>query len=448
MENLELFNFDGLDAIAPIERDDYIDQIRGTGLKTVEIDIGDITFLGGQSEPIHRWFRLTPSYSPNLVRFFLKHFNATKADLVFDPFSGRGTTGIECRIQGVDSLSVELNPLLQRVGEYSLDFSGGDFLLIDQFMLDLEKSILNHRSSSLEEVLSVTGLAVPDIHDVYRWWRLEVLKNLLLAKHLMEDKKYQSIYKVVWVNLNMASLECANIHRNHPTISFDDDSVREIDVLADICGRLTKAKNDLAENRERKFTSSNQIILGDSTELAKIVSKRNTLGKEPSMVITSPPYPNRFSYIHQTRPQLHFMEVIKSRGEATDLDVAAIGGTWGRATSMLMKDLIIPEDAFRELLPYFEELSKKSTLMCNYATKYFLDMDRHIASLKTVASENVRGAYVVGNSRLSGVEIHTECILARIFHRHGFRTPNIIVFRKRGGRRKLYETAVCFTAAP
>ncbi len=35
-----------------------------------ETDIGDITFQTGQRESIHRWYRLTPSFSPEVVRFF------------------------------------------------------------------------------------------------------------------------------------------------------------------------------------------------------------------------------------------------------------------------------------------------------------------------------------------------------------------------------------------
>jgi len=81
-------------------------------------------------------------------------------------------------------------------------------------------------------------------------------------------------------------------------------------------------------------------------------------------------------------------------------------------------------------------------LMCNYATKYFLDLERHLRSLRPMIARGARCAYVVGNSRLSGVEIYTETILARLFQLTGFEVERIILFRKRGGRKRLYETAV------
>ena len=80
--------------------------------------------------------------------------------------------------------------------------------------------------------------------------------------------------------------------------------------------------------------------------------------------------------------------------------------------------------------------------MCNYATKYFNMMDDHIKELRTRVNKGFRGVYVVGNSRLSGVEIYTEIILGRIFEKQGFNFDKVVVFRKRGGKKNLYETGV------
>ncbi|MFM6278995.1 MAG: DNA methyltransferase, partial [Dolichospermum sp.] len=88
----------------------FYKSIEESGFNYQEIDIGDITFKAGQTESVHRWYRLTPSYSPNLVRFFIDLFKITKNDFVVDPFSGRGTTIIECQKHGIKALGVEINP--------------------------------------------------------------------------------------------------------------------------------------------------------------------------------------------------------------------------------------------------------------------------------------------------------------------------------------------------
>jgi hypothetical protein len=136
------------------------------------------------------------------------------------------------------------------------------------------------------------------------------------------------------------------------------------------------------------------------------------------------------------------MELLDHARQATEIDLQAIGGTWGRATSVLQHHLIEPPAEIRPYLCYYDQLQSRSTLMCNYATKYFIDLWRHIQSLNAVKSQPFRGAYVVGNSRLSGVEIFTEVILGQLFEQTGFEVEKIVGFRKRGGKKRLYETAI------
>lgn len=418
----------------------YFENIRSTGMVLQTVDIGDITFKAGLSEPIHRWYRLTPSFSPNLVRYFLKEFNTTKEDTIFDPFSGRGTTVIECQKHGIKAIGCEINPTLQKSGELSLKWNTNKQKLFSEFIKDLSSELDKFKNKTIEHVTEHFNTRIPIIHNVLRWWKPEVLKDMIIARELTNNETYKDIHEYLWLSINKAAIDCANIHRNHPTITFDDNHSRIINVYDEIRKNLKNIKEDLETltPKELSYSCLNNIYLGNSTnKLTQIVKDKITV------VITSPPYPNRFSYVHQTRPQLHFMELLNDITEATTIDMNAIGGTWGRATSILQKELILIPDDLVDVLDYYEDLKNKSTLMCNYATKYFLDLRTHIQQLKEIISEDFKGAYVVGNSRLSGVEIFTETILAKICQLEGFKVDKIISFRKRGGRKKLYESAVC-----
>lgn len=426
-----------------IADDTLRNKIARNGYELNEIDIGDITFQSGQNESIHRWYRLTPSFSPSLVRFFVKHFGIKRDSIVLDPFCGKGTTLIECQKLSIPGIGVEINPLFHIVGTYSLLWSPVKDNLFDSYIDSLTKKLLSMRHKSVEDVLLEESIELPGIHNIYRWWKPEVLKGLLVARQLIHDKAFEEIYHYLWLALCSASLECANIHRNHPTITFDDNHTRSINVLEVVKRALLEIQEDLL------LLSSQQkmnVGLGKSIEYDSCKPLNNVLQSDGSVthIITSPPYPNRFSYIHQTRPQLYFMEVIESRVAATEIDLQTIGGTWGRATSNLQRNYIEPEKELQGILDYVPELRAKSLLMCNYATKYFTDLHRHISNLRRVVRKGFRGAYVVGNSRLNGVDIFTETILAQIFELNGFKIDNIILFRKRGGRQKIYETAVCF----
>ncbi|MBS0015240.1 MAG: site-specific DNA-methyltransferase [Arthrospira sp. SH-MAG29] len=414
-------------------------KIQDSGFIYQQIDIGDITFKSSQIESIHRWYRLTPSYSPNLVRFLIKELEINRKNFVLDPFSGRGTTSIECQKYGIKSLGIEINPLLQQVGNKSLRWNKNDLHLFKKYLVAALNLIEKFKESSLECVVDALGTSIPIIYNVFRWWKKSVLKDLIIFRELMINSAYSSIYDYLWIAVNEACLNCANIHRNHPTITFDDNHTRPIDVFYEVRKNLQVICDDLMNLsvEELSFSGLSSIQLGNSTH-----SLKQQINCPVDFVITSPPYPNRYSYVHQTRPQLHFMEILENRKQATEIDLQAIGGTWGRATSILQKELISVPPDIQPYLCYYEELQSQSVLMCNYATKYFIDMWKHIRFLKQVKSTQFRGVYIVGNSRLSGVEIFTESILGHLFRHEGFSVEKIVSFRKRGGKKSLYESAI------
>jgi hypothetical protein len=75
-----------------------------------------------------------------------------------------------------------------------------------------------------------------------------------------------------------------------------------------------------------------------------------------SAVITSPPYPNRFSYARETRPHLFFFDFIRSAKAVGQLETDAIGGTWGKATSVLANGITPKNKLIQSLLdPYVFE---------------------------------------------------------------------------------------------
>jgi len=75
-----------------------------------------VTFQGKLDLPIHRWYRLTPSFSPTLANDIADHFQLTGDDHVLDPFSGVATVPLCMKYRGISASSVELNPFLHFVG--------------------------------------------------------------------------------------------------------------------------------------------------------------------------------------------------------------------------------------------------------------------------------------------------------------------------------------------
>src|SRR5262245_1652243 len=78
--------------------------------------VKSVTFQGKLEMPIHRWYRLTPSFAPQLAHDIADYFSLNHADRVLDPFSGTGTVPLCMKYRGVPACSIELNPCLHFVG--------------------------------------------------------------------------------------------------------------------------------------------------------------------------------------------------------------------------------------------------------------------------------------------------------------------------------------------
>ena len=195
---------------------------------------------------------------------------------------------------------------------------------------------------------------------------------------------------------------------------------------------LASASDSLQEGR-------GQALLGDSRRLEAVLPL-----KDYTMVITSPPYPNRMSYIRELRPYMYWLGYLDSGTQAGELDWQAIGGTWGCATSKLMSwlpdsHIHIPYKAFGEITSHIAQHSQVLNL---YVTKYFEDTISHIRSLKKVLAPHAQVHYIVGNSKFYDVMLPTEELYAAIFEAEEFEDVHIETIRKRTSKKELYEYVV------
>ncbi|MCL4517471.1 MAG: hypothetical protein M1379_18145 [Firmicutes bacterium] len=61
--------------------------------------------------PAHNWYRFVLSFPPHVVRDYVQYFGIKKGQRVLDPFCGTGTTLVECKKLGLESVGVEANSM-------------------------------------------------------------------------------------------------------------------------------------------------------------------------------------------------------------------------------------------------------------------------------------------------------------------------------------------------
>jgi tRNA G10 N-methylase Trm11 len=71
----------------------------------------------------HDWYRFVLSFPPHLVRRYLERFSICRGNTVLDPFCGTGTTVVECKKLGINSLGVEAHPMAAFASRVKLDWT-------------------------------------------------------------------------------------------------------------------------------------------------------------------------------------------------------------------------------------------------------------------------------------------------------------------------------------
>jgi len=404
------------------------------------IHVNRATFKSGLVSPAHRWFRLTPSFGPDLVQEMLLALSAESNDIVLDPFAGAGTTVIECKLKGMRSYGFEINPVLHWVGNLCLNWNVSPELTtetlerISEEFHRLDATIVIDR---IEEL----GVSVPPIHNPFRWWRPDVLKQLLVLKHCISSITINEVRE--FFRLALAAVlvpDLTNVTLGKLQLHFIDRSNDKIDVWGTFY-RHAKLMIEDSNTLQALDAKPSQILLQDSTSLNGL-----NLGGPVDCVITSPPYPNRYSYVWNTRPHLYFFDFLQTPKQASDLDMGTIGGTWGTATSSLQKGVVQPinkavDDAISSVV---ESIRRNDNLMANYVMKYFNSLARQILAMDTLLAQDARVAYVVGCSEIKGVYVETDVLLGRLFEtlQVGYNVRNIERFRKRNSGVNLHESIV------
>jgi hypothetical protein len=415
----------------------------GIAVEEISLGLDDATFVGGLDQRIHRWYKLRPSFSPKLVHYLVDRFNGGERRTVLDPFAGAATSPIEAALLGRPAVGVEINPFLVAYAQRALDWSASADVVqtaCRKATALLRKAFGIAERFGLDGVRKEFGVEPPPIHNVFRWWRKDVLAYLLAAKATMLKQDDSVEARLIWLSLGTICIEVANIKRLHPTLTFYDRSGEHIDAAGDLLRKLAAVAEDLAFTATLPEPEA-EIVEGNSRSVDAVLGGRRFLAN----VITSPPYCNRYSYVWETRPHLYMMDLATTAAETTRLDVEGIGGTWGKATSNLIKGEIAPATSLlaEALAPVLGPLRPVDNLMANYAVKYFNNMDEHFDSLGKVLEPGSNFAYVVGNSRLKEVDVPTEAILASMLQSKDWaHVDYLLVFRRRIGRRSLYETAI------
>lgn len=382
------------------------------------------------------WLRLTPAYSVHLVQDLLSEITPHNA-VVLDPFCGTGTTALACAERGIFVDTTDINPFLlwltkAKVSTYELSH-------LTEF-----RSIARHIARLIEDP-DRDDVWNPPIHQIEKWWTGDILRVLGVMMGFIRRISGNCSEKA----LDLLKIAFCRTMITHSSASFSHQSMsfkpqhnlplfhRSVD---EVLMTWEAAVEELYISAQSEVQATPGIFLCDARQLSTVLPHNYY-----TCVITSPPYPNRMSYIRELRPYMYWLGYLRDGREAGELDWQAIGGTWGVATSNVSRwsppePRAIPYPGFQDIIA---KIAEKSDLLARYVHKYFYDIADHINDLFVVTRSGGSIRYIVGNSKFYDVIVPVEAIFASMFSDRGFVDVDVRPIRKRTSKKELYEYLIC-----
>ena len=153
-----------------------------------------------RTKHVHRLHPYLGKFIPQLVEVFLRKY-FKPGQVVFDPFSGSGTTLVQAKEMGIDSVGCDIsafNVLLTRAKTKSYSAVRVKDEILD--ILESVRNSINPEAAQPELALLPNRTDPAPSHDsdyLRNWYAPEALNELLTYRNLIPNYKDQEILKVI-----------------------------------------------------------------------------------------------------------------------------------------------------------------------------------------------------------------------------------------------------------
>ncbi|MEM5811030.1 MAG: DNA methyltransferase [Candidatus Aenigmatarchaeota archaeon] len=239
------------------------------------------------------------SFPPPLANYFIKYFTK-RGDIVFDPFSGRGTTALEARILDRKSIATDLNPIA-----LALTRAKNNSLTKEEVLNRIKELELKYDPSLYQQ----EARAQPE--DVHLIFHPRTLAQLCYLKRKILKSTNPVDQFLVGISLGIlhggersngtsgyASIDMPN------TFSMSPDYVRKYVQTNNLNRIFHDVFNLLREKTERLYKKhfglkqSGIVVKADAKKLGQIKELKSFQNKV-SLILTSPPYLGIVNYAKQ-----------------------------------------------------------------------------------------------------------------------------------------------------
>ena len=374
-----------------------------------------VSYRANKELPLLRLYRYKEAFAFTLVQEILHQHKGKQPLQVLDPFCGMGTTLFVSALLGAPAWGVDRLPVGVFVANTLLQTLQLESGVLLQAYEQLAPQVNRLPEAPIAEDVAIMRVAFDsEVLRELRRWKTAILQlpspvqeaMLLLFLSILEPCSYTS------KDGQFLRLRREKIPAN-PT-----ELLRE---------RVLMAEQDIKRARMLgwQLQSPAVAILGDARALPD-----PPLKGQPNLVITSPPYVNRYDYTRSYSLELCFA-FVKNFDELRSLRHSVLRSHIEARVALEEQP---PHPIVEEVV---NRLRERRTLLNNpripdMVTGYFVDMERVISELSRVLAEGAYVYMVVDNVRFDGEMLPVDLILCDMAAQAGFETKAIWVARYKG----------------
>ena len=370
---------------------------------------------------MHSFHRYYGKLIPAIPSAFIKEFTK-KNDLVFDPFSGSGTTAVESLRNGRNFIGFEINPLAKKIAEVKTQKLDVETLRV------FNEKILELVSTKKYEISEED---LPFLVNRDHWFKDFVQTDLIKIKKAIDDFfeneinnfEQKEIYKQFYLMTLSAILKnVSNADTRHvfPGISkrmrkLEEEGKIHIDVLAS----FTRAIKKRAEYYEiYKDNVSAEIILNDSSN-----ADISDLKGKVDLIVTNPPYISSVRYIETLKIEMYWMEYIKNNVEYFSLADKMLGND-----HLSKKDYeTIGKTKYEEINSIIENMKTIDMKSAKIIETFFNQIEKVIEKMGIVLKKGGKAVIKISDSKIKKTKIETGRLMTLIAENYGFKLKDVFL---------------------
>jgi len=358
---------------------------------------------------------------PKIPDTLLGHYKQTgvieDGDLVYDPFSGSGTTSVEGRLHGLNAEANDINPFAVMLSEAkSIPLERGGLSEARDALVDGLSEDLREVREAYDESGEVEWLEMPDVRD--GWFPEPQLHELTALRDRIDSvedefgEAYARFFRIVLSHTTRKVSYQRNGEYKRYRLAEEDRADHNPDVETIFTKKLEQNMEKMREYSNRvDHDLDTTIHYSDSRSAVEDVGEN-----QADIVITSPPYGD-----HQTTvaygqfsqdPALLTGKV--TYDEMKDVDKTGLGGKYEVLEPLSELEEYSP--TLKATLDTLREKDGRSEDAMNFFRDYYAVMEQ----VGEITKSGQPVAWVVANRTMSRVNIPTHLITRELCEHLGY----------------------------